>query len=77
MLDTEVSDAFTKRSCDTTIQTIGRCCDERCGAARRGTGDKRHGRLGGDLGDVFGGIASRTVEPLQDADGDGDDDGSD
>ena len=26
------------------------------------------------LGDVFGGIASRTVEPLQDADGDGDDD---
>ena len=29
------------------------------------------------LGDVFGGIASRTVEPLQDADGDGDDDGSD
>ena len=31
LLDTEVSDAFTKRSCDTTIQTIGRCCDERCG----------------------------------------------
>ena len=30
LLDTEVSDAFTKRSCDTTIQTIGRCCDERC-----------------------------------------------
>ena len=29
------------------------------------------------LGDVFGGIASRTVEPPQDDDGDGDDDGSD
>ena len=30
-LDTEVSDAFTKRSCDITIRTIGRCCDERYG----------------------------------------------